>query len=362
MIEGPLPSATLELLPISNVFADVLDVLPITVSSYRTTALVLSLPALSACSGMREMFPSREEVFKPIPVTIGEARVIGTDTVYVLESPAYELIAPMRELLPDARKALDHTAREYRRVFGDDPQKIVVELRAVSRDRVADGWIPDTVEPADGPRRAVAPAIVPEKRSSRAPVAPAGFLMMRAARAWLLARVDYRVGRSPTGPKAQVRFGDDARIPDWIEDALTDLIGGSPAQEGYVARLAERVETVSLRDLLEASRPEPAKDAQRRAQLPPTASTRPAGGVFMGGPPSRDRGKLEGAELFRAQSVAFAIFLAEHEGREFLGTLTDRLLSGESAETALTAATTIPHDLPGIEKAWKDWMRKLVAR
>jgi len=123
-----------------------------TVSSYRTTAFLLSLPALSACSAIREMFPSREEVFKPIPVTIGEPRVIGTDTVYVLESPEYELVAPMRELLPDARKALDHTAREYRRVFGDDPQKIVVELRAVSRDRVADGWIPDTVEPADGPR------------------------------------------------------------------------------------------------------------------------------------------------------------------------------------------------------------------
>jgi hypothetical protein len=308
------------------------------------------------------MFPSREEVFKPIPVTIGEPRVIGNDTVYVLESPQYELVAPMRELLPDARKALDHTAREYRRVFGDDPQKILVELRPVSRDRVADGWVPDTIEPADGPRRAVAPAIVPEKRSSRAPVAPAGFLMMRAARAWLLARTDYRVGRAPSAPGAEARFGDDARIPDWIEDALTDLIGGSPAQEMYVARLAERVETLSLRDVLESTRPEPAKDAQRRAQLPPTASTRPAGGVFMGGPPSRDRGKLEGAELFRAQSVAFAIFLAEHEGREFLGTLTDRLLSGESAETALAAAATLPADVAGIEKAWKDWMRKLASR
>jgi hypothetical protein len=82
----------------------------------------------------------------------------------------------------------------------------------------------------------------------------------------------------------------------------------------------------------------------------------------MGGPPSRDRGKLEGAELFRAQSVAFAIFLAEHEGREFLGTLTDRLLSGESAETALAAATTLPDDVAGMEKEWKAWLRKLAAR
>ena len=329
-----------------------------TVTVNRTIALLIALPTLSACGAIREMFPSRDEVFKPIPVTIGEPRVVGTDTVYVLESPVYELVAPLRELLPDARKALDHTAREYRRVFGDDPQKIVVELRSVSRDRVADGWIPDTVEPGEGPRRAVAPAIVPDKRSSRQPVAPAGFLMMRAARAWLLARADYRVGRSAPAPGAEVRFGDDARIPDWIEDALTDLIGGSPAQEMYVSRLTERVETLSLRDVLEASRPEPAKDAQRRAQLPPTSPTRPAGGVFMGGPPSRDRGKLEGAELFRAQSVAFAIFLAEHEGREFLGVITDRLLSGESAETALSAATTLPDDLPGMEKAWKDWLAR----
>jgi hypothetical protein len=336
--------------------------MPMSSLMYRTTALVLALPALSACTALREMFPSRDEVFKPIPVTIGEPRVIGSDTVYVLEAPEYELMAPMRELLPDARKALDHTVREYRRVFGDAPQKIVVELRAVSRDRVADGWIPDSVEPAEGPRRAVAPAIVPEKRSSRAPVAPSGVLMMRAARAWMLARADFRVGRPVPVPNSTVRFGDDARIPDWIEDALIDLIGGSPAQEMYVARLAERVETVSLRDVLESARPEPAKDAQRRAQLPPTAATRPAGGVFMGGPPSRDRGKLEGAELFRAQAVAFAVFLAEHEGREFLGTLTDRLLSGESAETALASAATLPDDFAGIEKAWKDWMQKTVGR
>jgi hypothetical protein len=308
------------------------------------------------------MFPSREEVFKPIPITIGEPRVVGEDTLYALESAEYELIAPMRELLPDARKALDHTAREYRRVFGDEPQRIIVELRAVSRDRVADGWIPDSVEPADGPRRAVAPAIVPDKRSSRMPVAPAQFLMARAARAWILARADFRVGRLPSAPMPAPRFGDDPRIPDWIEDALTDLIGGSPWQEMYVARLADEVETVSLRDVLEATRPEPVKDAQRRAQLPPTSTTRPAGGVFMGGPPSRDRGKLEGAELFRAQAVSFALFLAEHEGREYLGTLTDRLLSGESPVTALAAAPTLPDDLPAIEKAWKDWMRKLAAR
>ena len=330
--------------------------------THRTIALALVLPALSACGTLREMFPSRDEVFKPIPVTMGEPRVAGSDTTYAVDSPEYELVAPMRDLLPDAKKALDHTAREYRRVFGDEPRKIVVELRAVARDRVADGWIPDSVEPADGPRRAVAPAIVPDKRSSRSAVAPAGFLMMRAARAWLLARADYRVGRTPPPADAEARFGDDARIPDWIEDALIDLIGGSSAQEAYIARLAERVETIALRDVLEGTRPEPAKDAQRRAQLPPTSSTRPAGGVFMGGPPSRDRGKLEGAELFRAQAVSFAIFLAEHEGREFLGRLADRLLSGEAAETALASAVTLPDELDAIEKAWKDWMRKLASR
>ena len=82
----------------------------------------------------------------------------------------------------------------------------------------------------------------------------------------------------------------------------------------------------------------------------------------MGGPPSRDRGKLEGAELFRAQSVAFALFLAEHEGREYLGTLLDRLLSGETAATALAAAPTLPDDLTAIEKAWREWVRKIASR
>ena len=324
--------------------------------THRTLALAFALPALSACSALREMFPSRDAVFKPIPVTIGEPRLIGSDTAYVMESPEYELVAPVRDVLPDAKKALDHTAREYRRVFGDEPRKILVELRAVARDRVVDGWIPDSVEPANGPRRAVAPVVLPDKGSSRSAVAPAGFLKMRAARAWLLARADYRVGRTPPPADAETQFGDDPRVPDWIEDALIDLVGESPAQEMYVARVAEQMESLVLDDLLESTRPEPAKDTQRRTQLPPTSATRPAGGAFMGGPPSRDRGKLEGAELFRAQAVSFAIFLAEHEGREFLGRLADRLMSGESSETALASAATLPDDVPGLEKAWKEWM------
>src|SRR5919108_653768 len=132
------------------------------------TLLLLVLGVLSACSSLREMFPAREEVFKPIPVTIGEPRIVGSDTVYVLESPEYELVAPMRELLPDARKALDQTVREYRRVFGDEPRKIVVELRPVSRDRVSEGWIPDTVEPADEPRRRRLHGWSPDARSRQA--------------------------------------------------------------------------------------------------------------------------------------------------------------------------------------------------
>lgn len=313
--------------------------------------------ALSACGTLREMFPARDEVFKPIPVTIGERRVSGTDTTYVLETAEYELIAPVRELLPDARRALDNTVREYRRVFGDAPPRIVVELRVVPRDRVADGWTGDTIEPAEGPRRAIAPAVAPDKRSSRAPVVLAQFLTVRAARAWMLAHADSRAGRLPQ-PNDR-RSLDDTRLPDWIEDALQDLIAGSPVQEMYVDRLAERADEVSLRELLDSPRPEPARDAQRRAQLPPTSSTRPAGGVFMGGPPSRDRGKLEGAELFRAQAISFALFLAEHEGREYLGRLTDRLLSGEPVRSALAAAPTLPDELDGLEKEWKKWLLKM---
>src|SRR5688572_19688217 len=78
---------------------------------HRSTVLALALSALSGCASLREMFPSRDEVFKPIPVTIGDPRIIGDDTIYVLETPEYELLAPIRDLLPDARKALDHTAR-----------------------------------------------------------------------------------------------------------------------------------------------------------------------------------------------------------------------------------------------------------
>src|ERR687889_767805 len=83
----------------------------------------------SGCAWYRTHFPARDEVFKPIPLDVGERRVTGGDTAWAVGGDGYELVVPDRELLPDGKRALDYAAREFARTFGVLPPPVVVEAR-----------------------------------------------------------------------------------------------------------------------------------------------------------------------------------------------------------------------------------------
>ena len=140
----------------------------------RFAALALLLVA--GCRSFREMFPRHEDVFTPIPISLGEQHVRGPDTTYTLAGPGYELVARSREPLPDAKTALESAEAGFRRVFGQEPPAVVVTLRARAPrergERADSAQQPDTASllpPDDRPRVNVfvAPPLDPRDPRSR---------------------------------------------------------------------------------------------------------------------------------------------------------------------------------------------------
>ena len=82
-----------------------------------------------------------------------------------------------------------------------------------------------------------------------------------------------------------------------------------------------------------------------------------------GGPPrgGRNAPSLEGARLFDAQAVTFAEFLADREGRQFVGRVVAATLVAGSIEPALREATVLPHDIDALDRAWRSWLQDKAA-
>ncbi|MFL5578144.1 MAG: hypothetical protein ACJ79S_19505 [Gemmatimonadaceae bacterium] len=330
-----------------------------------TGALAALLAPLAACKTLRETFPRREDVFKPIPVSLGEERVTGKDTSYVLAGRGYQVITRDRELLPDAKTALDRTSSAYRRYFVADPPTVGVLLRTPPRK----GARPDSLampgarvvtmtgwrERDDDPRRGMLP---PEVRS--------GFVALPLARAWLAALADSLAGpladslRAPAsapagtgspasaGRAAATAAREDPRVPDWVERAVPALVAGEGSVDFVSLQLAQHPDKLlPLRSVVTAPRPAAPADSDQGAR---GGRGTPRGGGRRGGAP------LSGAALYDAQAVSFAEFLAEREGRQFVGQLATALIRGRSFDQAIAGAGTVPHDLDTLDRAWRGWL------
>jgi hypothetical protein len=334
--------------------------------------LVVGTSLSWACS----YFPSHEEVFTPVPLSLGDVRVTDGDTTYVLGGVGYEIVAPRRNLLPDAKQELDRASRGFIRIFEVDPPAIVVRLLDSLPPRLrADS------APALGPR--VLPVLVPRVRQGfeddpryrrTPPVARA------AARGWFAAYVDTRFAKDTTKPPAPLPYfaGEDPRIPDWLEDAVPAMITGSPMYEFFVAQLAEHPkELLPLRELFSAQHPASARTADSAATGTAAPAAVAGGGAVSANPAvtraeavwddPRTRGRRMNAEAeramrFTAQSLSVAQFLAEREGPAFIGRITDRLLDGGTMTSALRDARTAPSDIDELDQAWRTWLQGQAGR
>lgn len=358
--------------------------------SHRRAGRAVVLGTLSAlgvgCSWYRTHFPARDEVFKPIPIDIGERRVRGADTTYAVGGDGYELIVPDRELLPDAKRTLDYAAREFVRTFGVLPPPVVVEARWMDGDaRPARRTLVDSTYRRPDGRRAIAVRVAPPPKDARQRelamryYAPLAAAVPAVSRAWLSGYADGappRAGSSPTAPRAEGpawTLVDDPRLPDWLEEGVVALVAPSPRQDLLDAAVAREVDALpALRSLFVAARPgAPRRDGrpdpvaystEGRADRP---RDRPIDAPEDGDPrvgrararrQIDRRARLGEAERFAAQSASVVQFLARREGRAFVGRLVDRVLDGATVEAALAEARSLPASLDALDRTWRVWV------
>ncbi|MEJ7809847.1 MAG: hypothetical protein WKG32_05445 [Gemmatimonadaceae bacterium] len=352
--------------------------MPHSPSRARAATVLCAVALASGCSTLRERFPKRDAVFVPVALSIGEMRVTGSDTAYVVSGAGYELAAPTREALQDARPVIESGARAFRRYFAEDAPPVVVELRAMGRIRGdrRDGRIPPGVRGQldsaltraperlpDGRRRVTVPLLTVRDERGRGagndfPAPPPTYIARPVIRAWLASYADAQVtGLSvvAASDSATEASRGDPRIPDWLETALYQLIAGSSAQDLLVAQLAAQPEgsLIPLRALVDSANAFGARDVPSREIAPP--GEREHGGR---GQPRSGRGtaRLDRQMLFTAEALALARFLAEREGPEFIGRIAQRTIRGAHIDQALRDARNVPTDLDALEATFRSWL------
>jgi hypothetical protein len=239
-------------------------------SSAALPGVVLAA-SLAGCGGYNSMFPRREDIFKPIPVNLGDLSVQGGDTSYVLGGRGYWLVVRDRDLLPDAKTTLDRIGASWRQYFAADPTVLTVVLRT---------------PPAKGEKRAPADSARPapvagtlvlqtgrlfdenDPREAMNARMLEGRIAMPVARAWLASLAN---GGTPPAPDTGVasrrlRWSpSDPRVPDWIESAVPQLVAGATDADFVAAEVArQRDKILPIRSLLTATRPAVPGDTVRR--------------------------------------------------------------------------------------------------
>jgi hypothetical protein len=331
----------------------------------RTALLpaVLVLGALSGCASFSSRFPSHDEVFIPVPLTVGELRIEGTDTAYVLTGPGYELRAKDRSLLTDAQSAIDRTEASFARYFVTEPPTIRVVLKSVSRK----GPRPDSAAMAtdNWPRTVTVFVWKPEGRDRD--MMGSGVrdeaVSLPVARAWLAIITD-SAARASARTRLISNTGPDttagANAPGWVQSAMTTLIAGSPDPDFLISALAKHLDRmVPLRTLFAASQQEFGRSRDERGRGVPNGQTDEMGGRggrgAMGRAP-RVSADLTGPMLLNAEATSVAAYLSAREGRPFVGHLVLALSGGARFVDLLGEGKVVQHDFDAFERDWKAWV------
>lgn len=325
--------------------------------SIARVASPLLLLATAGCPGLQAMFPRHEDVFIPLASSVGEMRVVGTDTSYVLAGDGYRVVTPDRDLLERVKPALDGVAASYRRYFGGEPRDVRVRLVPVEGSRRPDS----TQLRPDSAGTIVVPVRVLDDRE-RARMRGGqrtGTLTRPVVRAWLTALGD-SVGAGPA-PEVMTGAGPRRGLPDWAMQALLSLITGEPAPELLVLRAAQAQDRLlPVRSVVTGARPEPDSAARERGVDPSIVWPDDARGRS---PARGDRlPQLSGAALFDAEAVAIAEYIAQHEGRHFLGQSAALMATGATFAETLLRARTIARDVDSFEREWREWLARQAAQ
>lgn len=311
-------------------------------------AYAAALPLLAGCSSVRSRFATHDDMFPPVPISLGEPRVVEGDTAWTLSGRGFELASRRRDALEPASTALESAAIGYRRFFARDPQPVVL---VTLRERDAKPAADSALRSLAAGRTVVTLPAPPTAEEQEEAMRDRDAVMVR--RGWSVA------------PVIRAWMGAQNGAPNWLALALLDIVGESPDHDMMVSLLALQADrAMPLAEFLAAPVPSTTpRDSAAPGGAERASSTNGAGERARRGPPPREARdgrsgvpQLSGARLYRAQALAMTQFLIVREGPEFAGRVADALRSGRPLEAALEGATSVPRTTAEFERAWKAWL------
>ena len=332
--------------------------------TYRLLAIAAVTQAAAGCS----RFVWHEDPFTPDPAPMTEVIAAAGDTTYVLRGASYYLLAPQRSALWN-RDVLDDVAWRYRSLFKEDPPVIAVRLDTSAAVGDSTTW-------RGVPLARVAPRPRPnagrEKSRSvrdgqamddsvRARLFAGPMLAATVAETWLKARTLEAARSSDSQPGGPLPSPvTNATLPAWVEAGALRILGSSGAAVRAAAELkAEPKGIVPLASLFTVgwqAKPnamEIVRSGANRFEMDDEDLRQDA--VMRGR--TRPDTPAGVSRVFIAQSVSVLTFLNDRDPG-FVARLADALPRGNAVGTVLATSTTLPHDVAGLDAAWRQWLQR----
>jgi hypothetical protein len=318
-----------------------------------TTRSILRLVPLAAVvlSAACSRFVWHEDPFTPDLAPTSEVVASGADTTYVLRTPSYYLLSEQRAALWN-REVLDDVAWRYRALFGQTPPMIAIRIDSVASADTATTFRGVPLARVTMHRRA---DVVQkgkkrngdERRefqdSVRARILGGPVLAATTAQAWLAARADSNL------------------LPSWIEIGALRILGsrGAPDRAAMELRANEKA-IAPLASLFAVRGPRPNAADVARVAGAGQFEVGDNGDVYETAqrrtPPRRE--VMPGVSpVFMAQAVSVLAFIHDRDAG-VVSRLADELPRGQSVESVLASSATLPHDVAGLDAAWKQWLKR----
>lgn len=301
-----------------------------------TTVFAVALAATLAwaCSSGPPPETSGIPGFEP---TIKTYPVSATEHFSVIDSNDVVIASRDQSLLGGIFLLIDDAQLPYRRYFQTLPPRTAVGLLIQPADSAA---MDSVINAAKAPVVVWEHVNIPRDNAGN-PLPIARYLVAnvrnKVARAWVLA-ADTTKGQPP--------------IPDWIIAGVTQLVTGFPSAGARNAQLASQ-----LNDLIPL-------DTLMRMQISEAAiPSGVSGDVGLSGMQRVDsRGrpvqapaprKLPRENIAALEAASLLEFMWAREGRGIVRRIADRTRRGEPISTVLAQTVSLPHDVAGLEAAWK---------
>lgn len=323
------------------------------------------------------------------------------DSMSSLVTREFELYAPTDADLRGANDEIHVAISQFAHYMGEHPKKMAFVLfrSAADADRYdsrslarrgmqAVPWI----LPAKPPGRS-APAAgdpPPDRVGSKTPRDP---LSHEAGHRFLIAYAEHvfvqtrgagldspdsgAVRAGPEGGASQKPAGrgtatpadlhpDHPALPDWLEEAVAALCERPSDQRSRLdfmrARLDRRIPFAELLAMRRPNTGEPggAKSGQGKAGgAGSTAKAAPEAGTAKRESTAGNSAAAERADLFCAEALSLARFIAEREEARYIGTITEGVIGGRTVGDVLNTSQNLFSKPEALEKQWLEWMQGL---